>query len=130
MQQRPDHGESSYVGTGRLSGKAALITGGDSGIGRAVALAFAREGADVAICYLPAEETDAREAAALVTAAGQRALLVEVDLAEATSCSAVIQRTVAEFGRIDVLVNNAAHQEKAASFDPGSRRNVLIGRFA
>ncbi len=114
MQQQPDHGESSYVGTGRLSGKAALITGGDSGIGRAVALAFAREGADVAICYFPSEETDARAAAELVKTAGRRALLVEADLAEATSCAAVIQRTVAEFGRIDILVNNAAHQEKAA----------------
>jgi len=113
MLTKPDHGESSYVGSGRLSGKIALITGGDSGIGRAVSLAFAREGADVAIGYFPSEEVDARAAAELVTAAGRRALLVAADLADATACATLVQKTVAQFGRIDILVNNAAHQEKA-----------------
>jgi NAD(P)-dependent dehydrogenase (short-subunit alcohol dehydrogenase family) len=113
MREKPDHGESSYVGVGRLRGKVALITGGDSGIGRAVALAFAREGADVAICHFPSEEADARAAADLVSSAGRRVLLVPADLAEASACAAVVQRTVAEFGRIDVLVNNAAHQGDA-----------------
>jgi NAD(P)-dependent dehydrogenase (short-subunit alcohol dehydrogenase family) len=111
MRQKPDHGESSYVGTRRLEGKIALITGGDSGIGRAVVLAFAREGADIAICYFPTEETDARAAAELVTAAGRRVLLIAADLADASACSGVIQKTIAEFGRLDILVNNAAHQE-------------------
>ena len=113
MRLAPDHGESSYVGTGRLKGKVALITGGDSGIGRAVALAFAREDADVVICYHPTEEQDAHDAAELVRQAGRRTLLVAADLAAASACSEVIQKTVAEFGRIDILVNNAAHQEKA-----------------
>lgn len=113
MLAKPDHGESWYVGSGRLNGKIALITGGDSGIGRAVTLAFAREGADVAIGYFPSEEDDARAAAELVTAAGRRVLLLPADLADAAACAAMVQKTVSQFGRIDILVNNAAHQEKA-----------------
>jgi NAD(P)-dependent dehydrogenase (short-subunit alcohol dehydrogenase family) len=115
MLSKPDHGESWYVGSGRLNGKIALITGGDSGIGRAVALAFAREGADVAIGYFPSEEEDAHAAAELVTRAGRRVLLVPGDLAEASACATLVQKTVSHFGRIDILVNNAAHQEKAVA---------------
>ncbi len=109
MDPRPDHGEDSYVGSGRLAGKKAIVTGGDSGIGRAVALAFAREGADVLIAYLN-EDDDAAETQRLVEAAGQRAVLVPGDLSDPAHCRAVIARAADAFGRIDVLVNNAAHQ--------------------
>ncbi|MET0434381.1 MAG: SDR family oxidoreductase [Cellulomonas sp.] len=110
MQQQPDHGEESYVGSGRLEGKRALITGGDSGIGRAVALAFAREGADVAISYLPDEEEDAQETVRLVEDAGRRAPTLPGDIRDEAFCSELVQRTVAELGGLDVLVNNAAFQ--------------------
>ena len=109
LDPQPDHGEESYRGSGRLEGKTALITGGDSGIGRAVAIAFAREGADVAISYLD-EEDDARETARWVEQAGRRAVLLPGDLAQPQHCRDVVARTVAELGRIDVLVNNAAFQ--------------------
>jgi NAD(P)-dependent dehydrogenase (short-subunit alcohol dehydrogenase family) len=109
MRRQPDHGEDSYRGSGRLTGKRALITGGDSGIGRAVALAFAREGADVAIAYL-SEDEDARDTAALVEKAGRRAVLIPGDLARWEHCRAVIDQTVGALGGIDVLVNNAAFQ--------------------
>jgi NAD(P)-dependent dehydrogenase (short-subunit alcohol dehydrogenase family) len=109
MHRKPDHGEDSYRGSGRLAGKVAVITGGDSGIGRAVAIAFAREGADVLISYL-SEHDDAQETAKLVEDAGRRAVLVAGDLAEREQCRTVVDRAVAEFGRIDVLVNNAAYQ--------------------
>ncbi|MEU4739790.1 SDR family oxidoreductase [Actinosynnema sp. NPDC023658] len=106
----PDHGEQTYRGTGRLTDKRALITGGDSGIGRAVALAFAREGADVLISYLPEEEKDARDTARLVEEAGRKAVTVPGDLVEESQCAAVVARAVEEFGGIDVLVSNAAFQ--------------------
>ncbi|QQQ75542.1 SDR family oxidoreductase [Saccharothrix sp. 6-C] len=106
----PDHGEETYRGTGRLTDKKAVITGGDSGIGRAVALAFAREGADVLISYLPAEEKDARDTARLVEEAGRKAVAVPGDLTDESQCAAVVARAVEEFGRIDVLVSNAAYQ--------------------
>lgn len=109
MNRKPDHGEESYRGSGRLAGKATIITGGDSGIGRATAIAFAREGADVLIAYLD-EHDDARETAAWVEKAGRRAVLVPGDLADRAHCQAVIDKAVEEFGRIDVLVNNAAYQ--------------------
>ncbi len=109
LDPQPDHGEASYRGRGRLEGKKALITGGDSGIGRAVAIAFAREGADVAISYLD-EEDDARETARWVEQAGRKAVLLPGDLAQPQHCRDVVARTVAELGRIDVLVNNAAFQ--------------------
>lgn len=109
MQRKPDHGEDSYRGSGRLNGKRALVTGGDSGIGRAVAIAFAREGADVAISYLN-EEDDARDTAALVEKAGRRAVLLPGDLAGREQCREVVEMTVRELGGLDVLVNNAAHQ--------------------
>jgi NAD(P)-dependent dehydrogenase (short-subunit alcohol dehydrogenase family) len=109
MTPKPDCGEQSYRGSGKLTGKAAVITGGDSGIGRAVAIAYAREGADVLIAYLH-EEEDAHETAKYVEDAGRRAVLVPGDLSKADHCRAVIARAVAEFGRIDILVNNAAFQ--------------------
>jgi hypothetical protein len=109
MRRRPDHGEDSYRGCGRLTGKRALITGGDSGIGRAVALAFAREGADVAIAYLD-EHDDARETAALVEKAGRQAVLIPGDLAEREHCRQVVDQAVRDLGGLDVLVNNAAFQ--------------------
>jgi len=109
MDPPPDHGEKTYKGSGRLSGKIALITGADSGIGRAVAIAFAREGADVAIAYLD-EEEDAKETARWVADAGQKSLLLPGDITEPAHCRDLVQRTVEAFGRIDVLVNNAAYQ--------------------
>ncbi|MEW6635685.1 MAG: glucose 1-dehydrogenase [Actinomycetota bacterium] len=110
MHPEPDYGYETYRGTGRLEGKKAIITGGDSGIGRAVALAFAREGADVLISYLEEEEEDARETARVVEEAGRKAVKVPGDISEEAQCEAVVEKAVAEFGRIDVLVNNAAHQ--------------------
>ena len=110
MQQQPDHGEDTYVGSGRLEGKRALITGGDSGIGRAVALAFAREGADVAISYLPEEEDDAQETVRLVEAAGRRAVTCPGDIRDEAFCGELVERAVQELGGLDVLVNNAAYQ--------------------
>ncbi|SDH57227.1 SDR family oxidoreductase [Microbacterium pygmaeum] len=109
MDPRPDYGESSYRGSGRLQGKVALITGADSGIGKAVALAYAREGADVAISYL-SEHSDAEEAKRFVEHAGQRALLLPGDISDAAHCRDLVARTVSEFGRLDVLVSNAAFQ--------------------
>lgn len=110
MGDQPDHGEHSYRGHDRLLDRVAIITGGDSGIGRAVALAFARDGADVVIAYLDGEHEDARETARLVEGAGRRIVLVPTDLVQEEACQALVDRTVEEFGRIDILVNNAAHQ--------------------
>ena len=110
MQPEPDYGEDTYRGHGRLEGKAAIITGGDSGIGRAVALAFAREGADVLISYLEEEETDARETARVVEESGKKAVKVPGDIVEEAQCQRIVESAVNEFGKIDVLVNNAAHQ--------------------
>uniref|UniRef100_A0A7C1WP91 SDR family oxidoreductase n=1 Tax=Pseudomonas graminis TaxID=158627 RepID=A0A7C1WP91_9PSED len=109
MDPYPDCGETSYKGSGRMSNKIALITGGDSGIGRAVAIAYAREGADVAISYLD-EHEDAKETARWVEEAGRQCLLLPGDLAEKAQCLAIVDETVKKFGRIDVLVNNAAFQ--------------------
>ncbi|MFF4712789.1 SDR family oxidoreductase [Streptomyces eurythermus] len=110
MDPPPDHGEESYHGAGRLDGLRTVITGGDSGIGRAVALAFAREGADVLFTHLAEEEDEARETARLVEDAGRKAVAVSCDIREEDNCRALIARAVDEFGRIDVLVNNAAYQ--------------------
>lgn len=110
MSPKPDCGEQSYHGSDKLTDKSAVVTGADSGIGRAVAIAFAREGADVLISYLDEEETDAREVADLVADAGRKAVLVPGDLSEPGQCRAVIDRAVQEFGKIDVLVSNAAYQ--------------------
>src|SRR5918994_6828899 len=108
MTPQPDHGEQSYRGTGRLAGKKTVITGADSGIGRAVAIAYAREGADVLISYLD-EHDDARETERLVTEAGRKAVLLPGDIQTSSQCRAVIAKAVAELGGIDILVNNAAH---------------------
>jgi len=116
MQPRPDCGEQSYEGHGRLTDKVALITGADSGIGRAVAIAYAREGADVVISYL-SEHDDARETAQYVEKAGRRAVLVDGDLADPRHCRSLVARTVEELGRIDILVNNAAYQMTRESLD-------------
>jgi NAD(P)-dependent dehydrogenase (short-subunit alcohol dehydrogenase family) len=114
MNPRPDHGEASYRGSGRLAGKAAIITGGDSGIGRAVALAYAREGADVLVSYLN-EHDDAQETAELVTQAGRRVVLAPGDISEEGHCQSLVDRAVQEFGRLDILVNNAAMQRSHES---------------
>lgn len=116
MTPVPDHGETSYKGSGRLAGKKAVITGGDSGIGRAVAIAYAREGADVLISYLD-EDGDARETARYVEKAGRKAVLFAGDLQAADHCRAVIAKAVSEFGGIDILVNNAAHQASFKSIE-------------
>ncbi len=116
MNPVPDCGESSYRGSGRLTGKRAVITGGDSGIGRAVAIAYAREGADVLIAYLN-EDDDAAEVASLVEDAGRRCVLVRGDLSEPAHCRAVIDRAVTEFGGVDVLVSNAAFQMSHDALD-------------
>jgi NAD(P)-dependent dehydrogenase (short-subunit alcohol dehydrogenase family) len=110
MDLEPDYGESSYRGSGRLEGKRALITGGDSGIGRAVALAFAREGADVVISYLPEEEDDAQVTARVVRDAGRRAVTAPGDLRDEEFCTGLVERAVSELGGLDVLVSNAAYQ--------------------
>ncbi|CAM3715052.1 SDR family oxidoreductase [Nocardioides zeicaulis] len=110
MGEKPDHGEESYVGHDRLLDQVAVVTGGDSGIGRAIAVAFSREGADLVIAYLDGEEDDARETARLVEEAGRRCVLVPTDLVEEEACQALVDRAVDELGRIDILVNNAAYQ--------------------
>jgi len=110
MSPRPDHGEESYVGHGRLEGKVALVTGGDSGIGRAVAIAYAREGADVAFTCLPEEHDDAEETVRLVRAAGRTPLPLPLDLTQRRSCDEAVERTVTELGGLDILVNNAGFQ--------------------
>jgi len=109
MNPRPDHGETTYKGSGKLQGRKAVITGGDSGIGRAVTIAFAREGADVLVAYLN-EHEDAQELQQLLQKEGRRIVLVPGDLRDAEHCRAVIQRAVDELGGVDILVNNAAHQ--------------------
>ncbi|MTK05338.1 SDR family oxidoreductase [Micromonospora sp. CP22] len=111
MSPKPDHGEDSYRGTGKLDGKKAVITGGDSGIGRAVAIAYAREGADVLISYLgDGEEADARETVRLIEAAGRKGVAVQGDIADEHHCTTLIERAVSDLGGIDILVNNAAYQ--------------------
>ena len=125
MGDEPDHGEETYRGTGRLTDKVAIVTGGDSGIGRAVALAFAREGADVVLSYLEAEEDDAQRTAELVEQSGRRALRVPGDLTSEEACRELVDRTVAELGRIDVLVNNAAYQMA----QPGGIADITTEQF-
>ncbi len=116
MQPRPDFGENSYKGCGKLEGRVALITGADSGIGRAVALAYAREGADILISYLE-EEQDAQETERLVTEAGRRAVRMAGDIGDENHCQRLVQRAIQEFGHLDILVNNAAYQKTAESID-------------
>ena len=110
MQPLPDHGEDSYQGSGRLEGRKALITGGDSGIGRAVAIAYAREGADVAFTYLPDEKADADETSAQLELAGRAHVAIEADLRDRETCDRVVADTVQQLGGLDILVNNAGYQ--------------------
>ncbi len=114
MNPQPDYGETSYRGSGKLTGKRAIITGGDSGIGRAVAYAFACEGADVCISYL-SEDDDANETRRLVEKAGRTAVLIAGDIADPAHCRAIVERAVGELGGVDILVNNAAHQKSVES---------------
>ena len=116
MTPKPDCGEETYRGSGRLTGRATVITGGDSGIGRAVAIAFAREGADVLISYL-SEDEDARDTARLVEEAGRRAVLVPGDVSDPQHCRDIIAKAVEEFGKVDVLVSNAAFQMSRSSLE-------------
>jgi NAD(P)-dependent dehydrogenase (short-subunit alcohol dehydrogenase family) len=125
MGEEPDHGERTYRGSGRLTDKVAVITGGDSGIGRAVALAFAREGADVVIACLPEEEADGRVTVDLVEEAGRKAVLVPGDLTVEDVCRNTIDTAVAELGRIDILVNNAAYQMA----QPGGIEDITTEQF-
>lgn len=128
----PDHGESSYLGSARLTGKRALITGGDSGIGRAVAIAFAREGADVAINYLPEEEPDAREVIALIAAEGRKAVALPGDIRSEAFCQTLVEQAASELGGLDIVVNNAGRQQycesledlSTADFDATFKTNV------
>lgn len=115
MKPIPDHGETSYTGSGRLAGKRALITGGDSGIGRAVAIAFAREGADVAINYLPEEQSDAEAVIALIIAEGRKAVAIPGDIRNEVFCKQLVEKTVHELGGLEVLVNNAGRQQYCES---------------
>lgn len=115
MDPRPDHGEVSYKGSGRLAGRKALITGGDSGMGRAAAIAFAREGADVAINYLPDEEADAREVVDLIRAAGRKAVPLPGDLRDAAFCRRLVDDAVRQLGGLDIIVSNAGRQQSRAS---------------
>ena len=129
---KPDHGERTYRGTGRLTGRKAIVTGADSGIGRAVAIAFAREGADVVLSYLPAEEADAKEVVALVEEAGRKAVAVPGDLRDEQTCTALVAKAVEELGGLDILVNNAGKQQAVEDiadltteqFDATFRTNV------
>lgn len=115
MDPRPDHGEKSYKGTGRLKGRKALITGGDSGMGRAAAIAYAREGADVAINYFPTEEEDAREVIQLIKAEGRKAVAIPGDLRDESFCKSLVEQAIKGLGGLDIVVNNAARQQTKAS---------------
>ena len=117
MDPVPDHGEHSYQGSGKLLGRKALVTGGDSGIGRAAAIAFAREGADVAISYLGTEETDAKEVIALIEAAGRKAVALPGDVTDEAWCRQMVADTVSGLGGLDILVINAGHQQSRESID-------------
>ncbi|WP_353987631.1 SDR family oxidoreductase [Ruicaihuangia caeni] len=137
MDPRPDHGEESYRGSGMLTGRRALITGGDSGIGRAVAIAFAREGADVAISYLPDEQRDAEDTGRLIEEAGRTALLLPGDLQDEAFCSSIVTQTVERLGGLDTLVLNAGYQRNrdgidtvpTADFERVMRTNVFAPVF-
>lgn len=115
MSPVPDHGEKTYVGSGRLAGRKALITGGDSGIGRAAAIAYAREGADVAINYLPAEEEDAQQVIELIKKEGRKAIAIPGDIRSEAFCEKLVDQAVQQLGGLDILVNNAGHQKSVES---------------
>jgi len=115
MNPVPDHGEKSYKGSGRLNGRKALITGGDSGMGRAAAIAYAREGADVAINYYPTEEPDAKEVIALIRAAGRKAVAIPGDLRDEAFCRKLVEQAISELGGLDIIVSNAGRQQSKPS---------------
>ena len=117
IDPRPRYKAPAYHGADKLKGRAAIITGGDSGIGRAVAVLFAREGADVALVYLPVEDSDAQTTRKAVEAEGRRALLIPGDVQQSEFCAEAVERTVAEFGRLDIVVNNAAYQQHQESIE-------------
>jgi NAD(P)-dependent dehydrogenase (short-subunit alcohol dehydrogenase family) len=117
MDPRPDHGEQSYKGSGRLAGRKALITGGDSGMGRAAAIAYAREGVDVAINYFPTEEPDAREVIELIKAEGRKAIALPGDLRDEAFCKRLVADTVNALGGLDIVVNNAGRQQSHESIE-------------
>ncbi len=123
MDPVPDHGEESYVGSGRLTGRKALVTGGDSGIGRAAVIAFAREGADVAINYLPEEESDAKEVIDLIIKAGRKAIPIPGDIRDEAFCQRLVSEAVSQLGGLDILVNNAGHQKSNSSIMDISTEN-------
>jgi NAD(P)-dependent dehydrogenase (short-subunit alcohol dehydrogenase family) len=125
MNPRPDHGETSYRGSGRLAGRKALLTGGDSGIGRAAAIAFAREGADVAINYYPTEEPDAREVVELIRAAGRKAIALPADIRSEAACKKLVAQAVEGLGGLDLLVNNAAYQQSKADISEISDEQMV-----
>jgi len=127
MNPKPDHGEESYKGLGRLKGKVAIVTGGDSGIGKAVCIAYAREGADVVCCHLN-EDKDAQETKKWVEKAGQKCLLVNADISEDKNCKEIIDKAVKEFGKFDILVNNAGTQRKTkdSSIENMDHESVLL----
>src|SRR5689334_19587002 len=125
MPDRPDHGEESYRGAGRLTGRKAIITGGDSGIGRAVAIAYAREGADVLLSYLPEEEQDAQDTVAWVEKAGRKAVTMPGDIRDEAHCVAIVERAMSELGGVDILVNNAAYQMA----QPGGITEITTEQF-
>ena len=117
MEPQPDHGEDSYEGSGRLEGRKVLITGGDSGIGRAVAIAFAREGADVAINYLPNEEEDAREVVELIKKTGRKVSAIPGDIRDESFCQQLVKQSADALGGLDILVNNAGRQQFCESIE-------------
>lgn len=132
MDPVPDHGEESYKGSGRLNGRKALITGGDSGIGRAAAIAYAREGADVVINYLPEEQSDADEVIALIEAAGRKGYAIPGDITSEDFCASLVKQAAEKLGGLDILVNNAGHQQAVdsildittAAFDTTIKTNI------
>lgn len=124
MEPQPDYGEESYRGSGKLQGKTAIITGGDSGIGRAVALAFAREGADVLISYLD-EHSDAEKTVRIVEKEGRRCITVAGDIGDEEHCKKIVERAVQEFGKLDILVNNAAYQDVIESIEDVTEEMLL-----
>jgi NAD(P)-dependent dehydrogenase (short-subunit alcohol dehydrogenase family) len=130
MDPTPDHGEESYRGSGKLQGRKALVTGGDSGIGRAAAIAFAREGADVAIAYLPDKEVDANEVIGPIEAEGRKAVALPGDIKEEAWCRELVEKTVSDLGGLDILVINAGRQWRDLLASPECRGLFLVRRFS
>lgn len=132
MDPVPDHGETSYTGTDKLSGRVAIVTGADSGIGRAVAIAFAKEGASVLLSYLPEEEADAAETASVIQEAGQKAIRIPGDIGDPKYAVDLVKRAFQEFGKLDVVVNNAGFQMTRESIEdvPVERSSIPFERMS